>query len=96
MDDDRVYILDMYNRGIYPHDGFAKSELYFLSIVFFSDIFFPVEKVTTICLFIFPALSALIILVLSIEFYLFIGAIKRKVELQHFTEDEEYLRLVRT
>ena len=24
MDDDRVYILDVYNRGIYPHDGFAK------------------------------------------------------------------------
>ena len=26
MDDDRVYILDMYNRGIYPQDGFAKRK----------------------------------------------------------------------
>ena len=25
MDDDRVYILDVYNRGIYPQDEFAKS-----------------------------------------------------------------------
>ncbi|KAK7499568.1 hypothetical protein BaRGS_00009220 [Batillaria attramentaria] len=47
MDDDRVYIMDVYNRGIYPHDGFAKR------------------------------------------------AIKRRVELQHFTEDGEYLSLVR-
>jgi hypothetical protein len=27
MDDERVYIMDMYNRGIYPHDGFAKRKL---------------------------------------------------------------------
>ncbi|XP_056001159.1 histone deacetylase 11-like isoform X2 [Ostrea edulis] len=46
MDDDRVYIMDVYNRGIYPHDGYAKR------------------------------------------------AIKRKVELQHFTNDEHYLALV--
>ena len=26
MDDDRVYIMDVYNRGIYPHDGFAKRK----------------------------------------------------------------------
>ncbi|KAJ8301577.1 hypothetical protein KUTeg_020564 [Tegillarca granosa] len=26
MDDSRVYILDVYNRGIYPHDGYAKSK----------------------------------------------------------------------
>lgn len=25
MEDDRVYIMDVYNRGIYPHDGYAKS-----------------------------------------------------------------------
>lgn len=24
MDDKRVYIMDVYNRGIYPHDGYAK------------------------------------------------------------------------
>lgn len=24
MGDEQVYILDVYNRGIYPHDGFAK------------------------------------------------------------------------
>ena len=24
--DDRVYIMDVYNRGIYPHDGYAKSK----------------------------------------------------------------------
>ncbi|KAK6177404.1 hypothetical protein SNE40_015511 [Patella caerulea] len=47
MSDDRVYIMDVYNRGIYPHDGFAKR------------------------------------------------GIKRKVELQHFTEDDTYLSLVR-
>ncbi|KAL8611213.1 Histone deacetylase 11 [Nucella lapillus] len=47
MDDERVYIMDVYNRGIYPHDGFAKR------------------------------------------------AIKRRVELEHFTDDKEYLRLVR-
>ncbi|KAL5014760.1 hypothetical protein ScPMuIL_009030 [Solemya velum] len=47
MDDDRVYIMDVYNRGIYPHDGFAKR------------------------------------------------AIKRRVELQHFTGDTEYLELIR-
>ena len=47
MGDDRVYILDMYNRGIYPHDGFAKR------------------------------------------------GIRRKVELQHYIEDAEYLALVR-
>lgn len=46
MDDERVYIMDVYNRGIYPHDGFAKR------------------------------------------------AIKRKVELQHFTEDADYLALI--
>ncbi|XP_076469120.1 histone deacetylase 11-like isoform X2 [Babylonia areolata] len=47
MEDRRVYILDIYNRGIYPHDGFAKR------------------------------------------------AIKRRVELEHFTEDKEYLSLLR-
>ncbi|XP_070193621.1 histone deacetylase 11-like [Littorina saxatilis] len=47
MDDERVYIMDFYNRGIYPHDGYAKR------------------------------------------------AIKRKVELEHFTSDREYLRLLR-
>ncbi|XP_005100022.1 histone deacetylase 11 isoform X2 [Aplysia californica] len=47
MNDQRVYILDVYNRGIYPHDGFAKR------------------------------------------------AIKRKVELGHFTDDETYLTLIR-
>ncbi len=26
MDDNRVYIMDVFNRGIYPHDGFAKSK----------------------------------------------------------------------
>ena len=26
MNDDRVYILDVYNRGIYPHDGYAKRK----------------------------------------------------------------------
>lgn len=26
MNDDRVYIMDVYNRGIYPHDGFAKRK----------------------------------------------------------------------
>ena len=26
MEDERVYILDVYNRHIYPHDGFAKSK----------------------------------------------------------------------
>lgn len=46
MDDERVYIMDVYNRGIYPHDGYAKR------------------------------------------------AIKRKVELQHFTDDKIYLALV--
>ncbi|XP_067683770.1 histone deacetylase 11-like isoform X2 [Haliotis asinina] len=47
MDDDRVYIMDVYNRGIYPHDGFAKR------------------------------------------------AIKRKVELNHFTDDVDYLDAVK-
>jgi len=47
MDNSNVYILDVYNRGIYPHDGFAKR------------------------------------------------AIKRKVELGFYTEDTEYLHLVR-
>ncbi|ESP04563.1 hypothetical protein LOTGIDRAFT_237312 [Lottia gigantea] len=47
MNDNRVYIMDVYNRGIYPHDGFAKR------------------------------------------------AIKRKIELQHFTDDDVYLDLVR-
>ncbi|XP_062608277.1 histone deacetylase 11-like isoform X1 [Saccostrea cucullata] len=46
MNDERVYIMDVYNRGIYPHDGFAKR------------------------------------------------AIKRKVELSHFTDDTTYLALV--
>jgi histone deacetylase 11 len=32
LDDDRVYIFDMFNRQIYPQDGFAKS-LYFLVTV---------------------------------------------------------------
>ncbi|XP_042896168.1 histone deacetylase 11 isoform X2 [Parasteatoda tepidariorum] len=41
--DDRVYIMDVYNRGIYPHDEYAK------------------------------------------------GAIRKKVELRHMTEDDEYL-----
>jgi len=27
LDDDDVYIFDMYNRNIYPQDGFAKSML---------------------------------------------------------------------
>ena len=26
MDDTSVYIMDVYNRGIYPHDGYAKSK----------------------------------------------------------------------
>ncbi|GAB6030865.1 Histone deacetylase 11 [Chamberlinius hualienensis] len=43
MNDERVYIMDVYNRGIYPRDEYAKR------------------------------------------------AIKRKIELHHFTEDEEYL-----
>ncbi|XP_054716421.1 histone deacetylase 11-like [Uloborus diversus] len=43
MGDEQVYILDVYNKGIYPHDEYAK------------------------------------------------GAIKKKVELRHMTEDEEYL-----
>ncbi|ELT95657.1 hypothetical protein CAPTEDRAFT_197333 [Capitella teleta] len=47
MDEDGVYILDIYNRQIYPRDGFAKR------------------------------------------------GIRRKVELEAFTEDEEYLRKVR-
>ncbi|XP_046568110.1 histone deacetylase 11-like isoform X2 [Haliotis rubra] len=47
MDDDRVYIMDVYNRGIYPHDGYAKR------------------------------------------------AIKRKVELNHFTDDVDYLDAVK-
>lgn len=46
MGDDRVYILDVYNGGIYPRDEYAK------------------------------------------------GAIKRKVELRHLTEDAEYLEKV--
>ncbi|KAG8191873.1 hypothetical protein JTE90_019808 [Oedothorax gibbosus] len=46
MGDDRVYILDVYNHGIYPHDEFAK------------------------------------------------GAIRKKVELKHRTEDAEYLETV--
>ena len=25
MEDENVFILDMYNRNIYPHDGFAKK-----------------------------------------------------------------------
>ncbi|XP_071082818.1 histone deacetylase 11-like isoform X1 [Haliotis cracherodii] len=48
MDDDRVYIMDVYNRGIYPHDGFAKR------------------------------------------------AIKRKVELNHLTDDVDYLHAVKS
>jgi len=27
LDDDSVYIFDMYNRSIYPQDGYAKSML---------------------------------------------------------------------
>ena len=27
MHDENVYIMDVYNREIYPHDGFAKREL---------------------------------------------------------------------
>ncbi|XP_011419318.3 histone deacetylase 11 isoform X2 [Magallana gigas] len=27
MDDKRVYIMDVYNRGIYPHDGYAKRAI---------------------------------------------------------------------
>ncbi|KAH9504753.1 Histone deacetylase 11 [Bulinus truncatus] len=46
MDNARVYILDVYNRDIYPHDGYAKR------------------------------------------------AIKRKVEIGCFTDDEKYLKLV--
>ena len=29
MDDEKVYIMDVYNRQIYPHDGFAKSKYVF-------------------------------------------------------------------
>lgn len=29
MNDERVYIMDVFNRGIYPHDGFAKSKFFF-------------------------------------------------------------------
>ncbi|XP_064605024.1 histone deacetylase 11-like isoform X2 [Liolophura sinensis] len=47
MKDENVYIMDVYNRNIYPHDGFAKR------------------------------------------------AIRRRVELESFTEDEEYLSKVR-
>ncbi|XP_059170757.1 histone deacetylase 11-like isoform X2 [Physella acuta] len=47
MDDERVYILDVYNRDIYPHDGFAKR------------------------------------------------AIKRKVEIRCFTDNERYLNAVK-
>ena len=25
---DKVYIMDVYNRNIYPHDGYAKSKSY--------------------------------------------------------------------
>lgn len=39
LDDDRVYIFDMFNRQIYPQDGFAKS-LYFLVTVWKSGLFF--------------------------------------------------------
>nr|KAI8735532.1 histone deacetylase 11 isoform X2 [Biomphalaria glabrata] len=46
MDDNKVYILDIFNRDIYPHDGFAKR------------------------------------------------AIKRKVEIGCFTDNEKYLKLV--
>ncbi|XP_025106879.1 histone deacetylase 11-like isoform X2 [Pomacea canaliculata] len=46
MNDERVYIMDVFNRGIYPHDGFAKR------------------------------------------------AIRKKVELEHFTDDREYLHKV--
>ncbi|XP_041348095.1 histone deacetylase 11-like isoform X2 [Gigantopelta aegis] len=46
MHNENVYIMDCYNRNIYPHDGFAKK------------------------------------------------AIRKKVELDHFTEDKEYLGLV--
>lgn len=46
MGDEKVYIMDVYNRGIYPQDGYAKR------------------------------------------------AIKRKIELNHFTEDDAYLGLV--
>ncbi|XP_035232004.1 histone deacetylase 11-like, partial [Stegodyphus dumicola] len=46
MGDDRVYIFDVYNHGIYPHDEYAK------------------------------------------------GAIRKKVELRHMTEDAEYLEKV--
>lgn len=33
MDDERVYILDVYNRDIYPHDGFAKRKIFIQFIV---------------------------------------------------------------
>ena len=38
MNDDRVYILDIYNRGIYPHDGYAKSMQIFYLVVDRSDL----------------------------------------------------------
>eukprot|EP00075_Anas_platyrhynchos_P034147 XP_027323400.1 histone deacetylase 11 isoform X5 [Anas platyrhynchos] len=61
MDDQRVYIMDAYNRYIYPGDGFAKPILCLLS-----------------------------------NTETFLGAIKRKVELEWGTEDTEYLQKVHT
>lgn len=33
MGDDRVYILDVYNRGIYPHDEYAKGIFHFIKVI---------------------------------------------------------------
>ncbi|KAK3101685.1 hypothetical protein FSP39_005453 [Pinctada imbricata] len=70
IDDDRVYILDVYNRGIYPHDGYAKRK-YIYSYRYLQNIrgIYPHDGYAK-------------------------RAIKKKVELRHFTEDDEYLELV--
>ena len=33
MHDESVYIMDVYNRGIYPHDGYAKREYPIVSLI---------------------------------------------------------------
>ena len=35
MDDTSVYIMDVYNRGIYPHDGYAKSKYLWHNEIYF-------------------------------------------------------------
>jgi hypothetical protein len=40
MDDERVYIMDVYNRGIYPHDGFAKRKFIFTRYIFTVKVFY--------------------------------------------------------